>query len=105
MQADSWPAGQKVAIFLFSFLFLKIFFCRQTLGLLGSSPGLHLEMQSDQPGSEVSIMMMFFVGDVGDDGDGDEVLIMVMFLVVLVIMVMVMIWAMKMMKMVVPLGI
>merc|ERR1712079_114439 len=24
----------------------------QTLGLLGSSPGLHLEMQSDQPGSE-----------------------------------------------------
>ena len=75
---------KKSGSFLFSFLSLRIIFCRQTLGLLGSSPGLHLEMQSDQPGSEVSIMMMFFVGDVGDDGDGDEVLIMVMFLLVMI---------------------
>ena len=31
-----------------------MFFFRQTLGLLGSSPGLHdLEMQRDQPGGEV----------------------------------------------------
>ena len=59
---------------------------------MGSSPGLHLEMQSDQPGSEVLIMrkMMFLL-----------------VMLVMLVMVKVMIWAMKgmMMKMVVPLGI
>ena len=50
------------------FRFSNALFFRQTLGLLGSSPGLHLEMQRDQPGGEVD--------DVGvADEDYDHVLI------------------------------
>ena len=57
-------------------IILMWYFFRQTLGLLGSSPGLHLEMQRDQPGGEVDDVGVADEGqdDVNhDDNDGDGV--------------------------------